>query len=83
MWKRRLINFKPLMSGALPGRSASSQSPRPSQQELPYTAILTFLALPETGWQRSNELNHTHTMSLSDTSFAIHLFLPFASSLAV
>lgn len=66
-----------LMSGALPGQAAPSQSPQPSQQELPYTAIHTFLSLPRTRWQWSSELTtHTHTLTLF---FPIQLFLLFIS----
>lgn len=74
MWNRRLINFKPLMSGALPGQAASSQSPSASQQELPYTEIHTFPFLPRTGWPRSSELTtHTQIVFLSYSFvFAVH-----------
>lgn len=74
MWKHRLINFRALMSGALPGKAASSQSPCPSQRELLYTAIHTFLCLPRTGWQRSRELT-THTLTPSHTPFPLRFFV--------
>lgn len=61
MWNRRLINFKPLTSIAVPGQAASSQSPRSSQQELLYTAILTVLCLPSTGWHTHTQTHYTHT----------------------
>lgn len=80
MWNRRLINFRPLMSDALPGQAASSQSPRlhsGSCHTLQFTLPHLCQGLNDTG-----AVNSPHFLSLFPSRLLspINVFLLFTSA---
>lgn len=77
MWNHRLINFKPLMSGALPGQAACIKSVTPSLSAGAAIHCNSHFPISAKDWVAEEQWTH-HT-----TSFPSQLFLLFVLALAL
>lgn len=77
MWNHRLINFKPLMSGALPGQAACIKSVTPSLSAGAAIHCNSHFPISAKDWVAEEQWAH-HT-----TSFPSQSFLLFVLALAL